>query len=324
MKTIRMMPLGAALVAVSLFTGPAQAAISSQKVQIPVTDTVHDVDSISGWLYADFALPNETFPAVVLMHGCTGIWSSSSVPVPEPASFPNLQNQIEKWAMKLAAEGYVALVVDSFTDRRNMSYTSLQWQKQCNSPASAIPFNLRVDPYTTRANDARSAYDYLVSQSFVDATNIGLLGWSAGAEATMVQLAQTPRNNNVLRPASELVFQVGVAFYPGCGTALGFSYPGNGYWRPYVDLRMNHGTGDSLYANCGVGGRMGNATNNLGATAGSGREAVLDSYTDAKHSFDGGSEAWPVSKCDPYVNNDNCAMRDADIDSLQFLDDHLK
>ena len=59
------------------------------------------------------------FPAVVMMHGCSGIYSNSN-----PTSGVASINR--EWGDRLVAAGYVALLVDSFTPRNAP-------QNQCGS-----------------------------------------------------------------------------------------------------------------------------------------------------------------------------------------------
>jgi dienelactone hydrolase len=303
------------------------------QVQIPVNDPVHHVTTISGWLYGPDQPPASPLPAVVLAHGCSGIWSGSTPPATPPA-VPNLQNQIEKWAMKLADTGYYALVVDSFTSRFDAARLDVYldgdlasaWQNQCSN--TTIHADDMVDKYTTRANDIHSAYQFLALRDDVDAINVGLMGWSAGAEASMIELGMTPRDSKLLKPESEYVYKTAVLFYPGCGASLGFGNPTSStnpsWWRPYTDTRSQHGKMDTTvgWTNCDA--RKARAIDVYGAVAGSGRELVFMAYDGAKHSFDGVSETWPTSACNPYVAGDSCAMRDADIKSLQYFEDHLK
>jgi dienelactone hydrolase len=50
---------------------------------------------------------NGPFPAVVLMHGCSGMWAGTGRPTPSYAF----------WAEHLQSRGFIALLVDSFGPR---------------------------------------------------------------------------------------------------------------------------------------------------------------------------------------------------------------
>lgn len=281
-----------------------------------VTFNGPDNVQLSGVLYAPDLFDEEqgenVYSAVVMLHGCSGMWSNRNPDAENADGTPNLQNNVEKWGLKLAQEGIVALALDSFTPRTPNGVSDSDWQNQC----SGATYANSVDSYTTRALDARSAYDYLDGDTRINASNIALLGWSHGAQAAMVQAAETSRTSNTVRAGSEMVFATTVLFYPGCGSALGFGSPSTGYWRPYNDLIINVGDDDSFYSNCQT--RANRAISTYGSTAGSGHEVVFVGHVDAAHSFDNGSQAWPVSECVNQVGDD-CAMRSGDIDSLAFL-----
>jgi dienelactone hydrolase len=91
----------------------------------------------------------ERFPAVVVLHGCSGI-SSHSAGI----------------ADRLGSEGYVALAVDSLGPRGVAS--------RCGS-----------NGYPEQAFDAYSARRYLAQQGFVDAARIAVLGQSMGGIAVL-------------------------------------------------------------------------------------------------------------------------------------------
>ena len=122
------------------------------------------------------------FPAVVMLHGCSGIKSREDV-----------------WAKRLKNWGYVALQVDSFTPR---GYRNL-----CGHP--------RTVPPDTRAQDAHDAGSYLKGLPFVDGKRIALMGWSHGAWTTLHTISENIRIENRGDP-----FRVAVAFYPYCNIPM--------------------------------------------------------------------------------------------------------
>lgn len=278
-------------------------------------------------LVEDGALVEGAMPisAVVLMHGCTGIWSNRTVGKTNTDGSPDLQNHIEKWAHELAQSGRVALVVDSYTPRRPTSVPAGQnantfdsdWQNQCANEK----YGGRVNPYTTRVLDARVAYDFLSGFEQIDLGQVGLLGWSQGAQSVLVELADSYRTETFQeRPVSDQRFATGVVFYPGCNTNLGFgSKVSEGFWKPYTDVRMNMGTLDGFHSMCTS--RFNRATHLLGS--GSDIELPYAAYSGAKHSFDGESQSWPTDVCASPATGDVCAMNDADINSFEFFEDRL-
>jgi dienelactone hydrolase len=139
-----------------------------------------DVPNGSLSLPAFIARPSghKRFPAVVLLHGCSGMWNSGDPS--QPARY------IRRWLERLQAKGYVALAVDSFRARG---------MKKCGSRA-------RVGD---RATDATAALAYLRSLSYVSPQRVAVLGWSNGGTAALA--TATKRD----------AFRAAVAFYPRCG-----------------------------------------------------------------------------------------------------------
>ena len=91
----------------------------------------------------------ERFPAVVVLHGCSGISSHSAA----------IADRLGSW-------GYVALAIDSLGPRGIAD--------RCTSPG-----------YPEQAFDAYAALRYLAQQFFVDATRIAVLGQSMGGIAAL-------------------------------------------------------------------------------------------------------------------------------------------
>ena len=111
--------------------------------QIPVTHP--RAATLTGDLYRP-SRPGP-HPAVVLLHGCSGVGAHARA-----------------WARWLQSEGYVALVLDSFSGRG--------LKRVCGNS----------DPLTgrARAHDVYAAAQYLKAQPDVDAARIGAMGWSHG------------------------------------------------------------------------------------------------------------------------------------------------
>jgi dienelactone hydrolase len=114
------------------------------------------------------------FPAVVLLHGCSGIIRTEF-----------------GWASEFQKMGYAALIVDSFRPR---GY-------------SEICTDFRRVTRRDRVLDAYGALRWLRSQPFVDGRRIAVAGWSNGAFAVL-QVMDSSRE----RPAEG--FRAAVAVYP--------------------------------------------------------------------------------------------------------------
>lgn len=330
MRTKRLIPALAALATLSLHAMVASAQVTITEVFFDGPDEDNDSEpdvTLNAVLYAPDGFDEEeeegVYQAVVMMHGCSGMWSSRNYGATSGGA-PNLQNHIDRWGIKLANEGIVALAVDSFTPRTPAPADDAAkdaFQSQCNGNPPDAYFG-EVDPYVTRALDALAGYDYLASYPQVDADHVGMLGWSQGAEAVMVQAAETFRDSNTSRGAGVRVFTSAVVYYPGCGTDLGFTpnSVANTYWRPYTAFRMNIGTSDGLYSNCDT--RMDVATGTSWTPAAGYIE--YEEYTSATHSFDNGtSQSWPTSTCSGGASANTCAQYDSDIDSYAFFVSNL-
>lgn len=131
------------------------------------------------------------FPAVVMMHDCSGLG-------------PNSSGAPGRWAKELVAHGYVVIIPDSFTTRGFPNGV-------CTDPSRGP----RVAP-VQRARDAYATLAYLRTLAYVDDGRVGLMGGSHGGSTTL--LAMLPlRGAAARRPG----FAAAVALYPGCATPAG-------------------------------------------------------------------------------------------------------
>ncbi len=138
---------------------------------------------VTGWRTRPAGAP--PFPAVVLLHGCHGVSASTA-----------------RWARWFTAQGYVALVVDSFTTRGISD--------DCTPRSVELPASARFD-------DAVGALRYLHRQRDVDPGRIGVIGWSAGGVFAMALVngpsLERQGRRGVTPPAPGVRAAVGV--YPG-------------------------------------------------------------------------------------------------------------
>jgi len=138
------------------------------------------------WFPASTAAPA---PAVVLLHGCGGMFDSRG----------RLGERYVEMAQRLNAMGIHALVTDSFTARGE--------KEICTQQPAARRITMRE-----RRRDALGALQWLAAQPGVDAKRLGLLGWSNGGSTV---LAATDLNQPEVRQAP-VKPALAVAFYPGC------------------------------------------------------------------------------------------------------------
>jgi dienelactone hydrolase len=199
-----------------------------EKVTFPVIDADPPV-TMEGYLFRPpGASASAPCPAMVLMHGCSGLWMHDGA----------MNTREVDWAERYVALGYAALILDSFRPRgvENM--------------CSPDTFDEKV--YDARPMDAYSALAWLQMQDFVAPDKVGVMGWSQGGGAVLL----TARADNATRPTSlpKGDFRVAVAMYPGSCHASVFrttwttAFPmmvligGKDVWTPADPCRALTGT----------------------------------------------------------------------------------
>jgi dienelactone hydrolase len=128
------------------------------------------------------------FPAVVILHDCSGLGPRSSG---APA----------RWSRELVARGYVVLIPDSFATRGHPDGVC----------TDASPSRGEVGPGRRRV-DAYAALAHARSLPFVDGRRVGVMGGSHGGSSTLAVMAARE---------GSAAFAAAVALYPGCRAAVG-------------------------------------------------------------------------------------------------------
>lgn len=147
------------------------------------------------------------FPAVVVLHDCSGLGIRSSG---SPA----------RWGKFLVEQGYVVLIPDSFTTRGLASGV-------CTDPS---PRRLQVAP-NRRVRDAYEALDYARTLPYVDPARVAVMGGSHGGASTLATIVAQRRD------ARAGGFAAAVALYPGCGARYGDWSPASGEaFKPLAPL----------------------------------------------------------------------------------------
>ena len=103
-------------------------------------------------------------PAVVLMHGCSGLLN------PEGRIFPIYR----AWMRALFAKGYDVLTVDSAASRG--------FGQTCTAGPD------RITMWRDRPKDAYAALQYLQAQPLVRPDRIALMGWSQGGGVVLLSI----------------------------------------------------------------------------------------------------------------------------------------
>lgn len=138
-------------------------------------------------------------PAVVFVSGCDGF-----VPPLAPALY-------ERRAEHLRAQGHIVIFAD-YLGRRGL--------KTCAGPVT----------HGDAARDLVSAATWLRSQAAVDHSRITAMGWSYGARAVLVALAE--------HTEKQLVFSRAVVYYPDCRALEP--------WKATLPVLMLLGGGDDM------------------------------------------------------------------------------
>ena len=157
------MSIAARLGAVGALIAVLVMGLSACQTQGTVTSIASDEADVTltSWL----AKPegDGPFPAVVLLHGCTG--TERNTP------YQTVWRGLNRHAALLNENGYVTLIVDSFGPR-------------------GIVQSCRGEYASDQLADAYAAFDHLTSLPFVDGDRVGLVGLSMGG-STALRVAAT-------------------------------------------------------------------------------------------------------------------------------------
>jgi dienelactone hydrolase len=186
-------------------------------------------------------------PAVVLLHGCGG-------PYRRDGRGGQLSERMREYARLLNDHGSHVLVLDSLTPRGERELCTQRVGRR-----SVTQMNRRLD--------ALAAVAWLAQRPDVDATRIGLLGWSNGGSTVLAAI--NVRHPSVAAALRQPAFAV--AFYPGCQAELTRGFETD------VPLLMLVGESDDW--------RPAAPCHALARTAG-GRTPQIEGYEGAYHGFD--------------------------------------
>lgn len=137
------------------------------------------------------------FPAVVIMHDCSGLGPRSS-------------GAPSRWASELLRRGYVIVIPDSFTTRGHAAGV-------CTDPS---PGRAEVSPFR-RVRDAYAALAFVRTLPYVDGSRVGLMGGSHGGTTTLASMVAPEYDRELPGHEKQAGFTAAVALYPGCATRLG-------------------------------------------------------------------------------------------------------
>jgi dienelactone hydrolase len=240
-------------------------------------------------------------PAVVLMHGCSGLLN------PKGAIFPIYR----AWMRALFGQGYDVLTVDSAASRG--------FGQTCTAGPN------RITMWRDRPSDAYAALGYLQAQPAVAAGRIALMGWSQGGGVVLL----TINDKSIARPpALGHDFKAAVSFYPGACSETYQSKPWTAVepqgWTTQVPLLVLFGAADTWTP-------LAPCEEFLSRAKARGNPVELKSYPAAAHAFDAPNlprTELPAYRTGdgpvPVIGTDKEARTDAFPRVLEFLKLHLQ
>jgi dienelactone hydrolase len=257
-KILLIPPLTAIAASAQDQNAPAPPATEPQKapVELPHVDFL-SLDGHTTLITHLFRPPgDEPRPAVVMMHGCSGLLGKNG----------RFRPIYRAWAREFLHRGYVVLVVDSATSR-NFGQT-------CSRSEA------RRTMWRDRPKDAYAALQYLQAQPFVKADRVALVGWSQGGGAVLL----TVSDKSIGRPAQLATdFAAAVAFYPGACAEKWQTQPFTAVapqsWATHVPLLVLFGEDDTWT-------QLKPCEDFLSAAKARGSAIELKTYAHAVHAFD--------------------------------------
>ena len=159
------------------------------------------------------------FPAVVIMHDCSGLGPRSS-------GAPG------RWAKELVGRGYVVIMPDSFSTRGfpDGVCTDASRSRDDVSPAR-------------RVRDAYAALAHLRTLPYVEGAHVGLMGGSHGGSTTLTSMIAPDGDADLLARERRAGFAAAVALYPGC-VASRRTWSNPGVYQPVAPLLILIGEKD--------------------------------------------------------------------------------
>lgn len=242
------------------------------------------------------------FPAVVIMHDCSGLGMRSS-------------GAPDRWARELVGRGYVVLIPDSFGTRGFPDGVC----------TDAAPRRTNVSP-ANRVRDAYATLAHARTLPFVDGRRVGLMGGSHGGSTTLASMLAPESDSDPLAQAKRAGFAAAVALYPACAPSPRVWQYASDVYRPIAPLLILIGEKDD-WTPADVCRRLAEAAQKAGYPV------AIKVYPGAHHSFDSPN---PVRYVPTRINanapggrgattgGESTAWADAIRQVVAFFGEHLK
>jgi carboxymethylenebutenolidase len=217
------------VVIVATMSGAAGTYAASASDTLPERVTFASADgrtTLVGYVFKPELPRSARIPAVVMMHGRAGAYSSAANGRYDAST---LSKRHQAWGRIWVQQGYLAVLVDGFGPRGypqgfpRFSYDSRPEE---------------LNEVTVRPLDAYGALTYLRARGDVVADRVALQGWSNGGSATLATMSK--KAPGISSPTPSTGFRGGLAFYPACGLKGQFD---NGI-LPYAPVRVFQGSAD--------------------------------------------------------------------------------
>lgn len=275
-------------------------------------------------------------PAMMVLHGSGGLLKNAKKGDKGSCS-DEMESQFATWSKRLAERGYTVLLPSSYSARGFCD-------KHDDAGKMPKTFDDNPEQILGRLYDVDAAARWLCDRPEVDCERMGLLGFSQGATMVMVALHwqidqalsyfRSTKGNTVdisipdVKPGRP-DFQVGVAYYPGCGfdgvvpLSTSSSAKIENKFFATAPLFVLHASEDSLLDHCsaeyGKGGReiqSGQVASKIKLTD----TYDITVYPNAGHSFDSAGDKAKGGTAKGNLD----AQKKALAVTLEKLDLHLK
>lgn len=268
-RTVHSVAVSAGLVMAMVALGTAHAAAEPPSEPLPERVTFSSADgrtTLVGYVFKPEGAHPARTPAVVMMHGRAGAYSSAAKGTYDAST---LSRRHKAWGHHWAEQGYLAILVDGFGPRGYpQGFPRFSYDSRPDELNEVI----------VRPLDAYGALAYLRTRDDVVADRIALQGWSNGGSAALATLSTTAPGITAPTPATG--FRAALVFYPACGLKGQFE---DGL-VPYAPVRVFQGSADEE-----VSPRRCAAL--VDKSRARGGDIQFHLYADATHNFDDPSPA---------------------------------
>jgi dienelactone hydrolase len=224
LRRVALIALAALLIMPLMGASPPPILPLSERVTFPSADRA---TTLVGYLFRPQGPHAARMPAVVMMHGRAGAYSSAA---DGDYSAMTLSRRHQQWGHLWAQQGYLAILVDGFGPRGYpQGFPRFSYDSRPDT----------LNEVTVRPLDAYGALAWLRKRNDVIPDRIALQGWSNGGSAALATMASgSAPGIPALTPVTG--FRGAMVFYPACGLKGQFD---DGL-VPYAPVRVLQGSAD--------------------------------------------------------------------------------